>query len=96
LELFGEPNPQIDANWEKLIGGRYVSISEEEATRAWGHKRHEYVDQELGGYTAGLDMFHILHCVNMLRMAVRHDYYHDHVLSDDHGPKHTGSSTLSP
>lgn len=40
-----------------------MSVSEKEAERAWGEKRFEYVDQELGGYTAGLDMFHILHCV---------------------------------
>jgi hypothetical protein len=63
MVLFGEPSDEIDLNWDKLLGGRYVSISEEEAERAWGHNRHEYVDQELGGYTAGLDMFHILHCV---------------------------------
>lgn len=51
--LFGEPSREIDANWERLIGYRYFSISEEEATRAWGEKRHEYIDQRRGGYTAG-------------------------------------------
>ena len=63
MQLFGSPSVEIDHNWERLLGGRYVSVSGGEATRAWGEKRFEYVDQELGGFTAGLDMFHILHCV---------------------------------
>ncbi|PVH73924.1 hypothetical protein DL98DRAFT_389913, partial [Cadophora sp. DSE1049] len=75
MKLFGEPSAEIDHNWERLIGRRYVSMSEKEAIRAWGEKRHEYVDERLGGYTAGLDMFHNLHCVNSLRKALRPDYY---------------------
>lgn len=53
MDLFGPPNPEIDTNWDQLIGNRYFSISEEEAERAWGDKRHEYVDERKGGYTAG-------------------------------------------
>ncbi|KAG0648415.1 hypothetical protein D0Z07_5517 [Hyphodiscus hymeniophilus] len=86
MQLFGTPTPEIDHNWERLLGGRYVSISEEEATRAWGEKRHEYVDQEVGGYTAGMDMFHILHCVNILRKVLRPDNY---AMGKLHGPEHT-------
>lgn len=63
MEFFGTPSAEIDRNWADLIGRRYVSISEEEATRAWGDKRREYIEERLGGYTAGLDMFHNLHCV---------------------------------
>lgn len=79
VQYFGEPSPEVDANWDKLIGGRYFSLSEEEAIEAWGEKYHEYVDELLGGYTAGLvicclnkcfltktysfEMFHTLHCV---------------------------------
>jgi hypothetical protein len=54
MDLFGEPSPKIDRNWFSLIGNRYFSISEEEAERAWGKHRYEYVDQALGGYTARL------------------------------------------
>jgi hypothetical protein len=53
MVLFGSPSPEIDANWGRLIGDRYFSISEDEAKRAWGDKRHEYVDEWAGGYTAG-------------------------------------------
>jgi hypothetical protein len=50
---FGEPTPDLDANWHRLIGERYFTVSEEVAIRAWGDSRHEFVDQNLGGYTAG-------------------------------------------
>jgi len=52
MNLFGPPSPEIDANWDQLIGKRYFSISEEEAVEAWGPKRHEYIDHLQGGYTA--------------------------------------------
>jgi len=51
-QFVGKPNPQIDANWDELIGQRYFSVSEEEATRAWGDHRYDFIDQEQGGYTA--------------------------------------------
>jgi len=52
MQLFGTPSQEIDDNWDKLIRKRYFSISEEEAERAWGEKRFEYIDQMHGGYTA--------------------------------------------
>ena len=53
VHYFGEPSPEIDENWEKLIEFRYFSISEEEAKSVWRDDYHEYVDQLQGGYTAG-------------------------------------------
>lgn len=53
VTYFGEPSPEIDENWRRLIEWRYFSISEDEAKRAWGASYHEYVDQLRGGYTAG-------------------------------------------
>jgi hypothetical protein len=53
MVLSGRPNPEIDKNWLSLIGNQYFSISEEEATGALGERRYEYVNQALGGYTAG-------------------------------------------
>ncbi|KAK3390698.1 hypothetical protein B0H63DRAFT_519909 [Podospora didyma] len=107
IKLFGPPSPEIDANWGKLIGGRYFSISEEEAIRAWGDDRFQYVDELQGGYSAGLEVFHTLHCLNALRIMLHDDYYHSH---HSHGPFHTehcldairqtiqcyGSTTLIP
>ena len=53
MVLFGPPNPEIDRNWGRLIGGRYFAISEEEAIKIWGKDRHRYIDERQGGYTAG-------------------------------------------
>lgn len=59
----GQPSAEIDGNWMDLTGDRYFSISEEEAMEAWGDRRHEYIDEDHGGYTAGLDVFHTLDCL---------------------------------
>ncbi|KAH8807614.1 hypothetical protein F5884DRAFT_880843 [Xylogone sp. PMI_703] len=72
---FGTPDQEIEDNWEALIGNRYFSISESEAKKAWGEKHREYVDQMVGGYTAGLDLFHTLHCVDMIRRTLYPDFY---------------------
>ncbi|KAK3380609.1 hypothetical protein B0T24DRAFT_197577 [Lasiosphaeria ovina] len=107
MKLFGPPSPEIDASWDRLIHDRYFAISEEEATRAWGDRRFEFVDQRRGGYSAGLEVFHTLHCVNALRMMMHPDYY---PARHSHGPFHTehcldalrqtiqcyGSTTLIP
>ncbi|KAI1323290.1 hypothetical protein F5Y16DRAFT_403593 [Xylariaceae sp. FL0255] len=85
MVLFGPPSKEIDHNWQRLIGSRYFSISESEAQRAWGTERHRYVDQRKGGYSAGLEVFHTLHCVNALRKALHNDYYHH---TSSHGPFH--------
>lgn len=53
LELFGEPNPTIDANWARILEGRYFSISIEDAKRAWGDQYLDFVNQLKGGWTAG-------------------------------------------
>lgn len=62
IRYVGEPSPEIDENWQRLIGKRYFSISEEEAKRAWGDRRHEFVDQNMGGYTAGYELPPSLDC----------------------------------
>jgi hypothetical protein len=53
VRYFGEPSPDIDENWRKLIGMRYFSISEEEAKTVWPNNYDDYIDQLQGGYTAG-------------------------------------------
>ncbi|RMZ89005.1 hypothetical protein DV736_g3768, partial [Chaetothyriales sp. CBS 134916] len=44
LQYGGEPTATVDRNLQRLIWQRYFSLSEEEAQRAWGERRHEYVD----------------------------------------------------
>lgn len=60
---FTSQTKETDQNWRDLLEDRFFSISEEEATEAWGEDRHKYIDQKNGGYTAGLDVFHTLHCL---------------------------------
>lgn len=63
LRFTGDLTDEVDENWNQIVEDRYFSVSEAEAIEAWGDRRHEYVDEELGGYTAGLDVFHTLHCL---------------------------------
>ncbi|KAK3692432.1 hypothetical protein B0T22DRAFT_531912 [Podospora appendiculata] len=81
MDLFGAPSQEVDANWERLIGRRYFSVSEEEAVRAWGEERFRFVDRVEGG----LDVFHTLHCLNGIRMALHPEYYRDKIV---HRPFH--------
>ncbi|SMQ47375.1 unnamed protein product [Zymoseptoria tritici ST99CH_3D7] len=71
----GTPSQAIDDAWNELIGCRYISLSEEEAADTWGARHANYRDEGLGGYTAGLDVFHTLHCVNALRKSLYPDFY---------------------
>lgn len=63
MKFTGEPSDEIDDNWNQLLADRYFSVSDVEAEVAWGDRRREYVDEVYGGYTAGLDVFHTLHCL---------------------------------
>jgi hypothetical protein len=53
VQLFGEPSPTIDANWDRILEGRYFSISVEDAKRAWGDQYLSFVNQLKGGWSAG-------------------------------------------
>ncbi|KAK4444366.1 hypothetical protein QBC34DRAFT_360343 [Podospora aff. communis PSN243] len=71
----GEPSPEIDEAWEEITAGRYFLITAEEATDAFGSASDLYWNDKVGGYMAGIDMFHALHCLNRLRQAFWPDYY---------------------
>jgi len=83
----GDPNqfPEMDQNWNNLTRGRYIIITEDEAESTWGSSKAEFWDEQWGGYVAGFDMFHTLHCLNTIRMALstgprsRHDTEPMHV-----------------
>lgn len=49
----GDPTPEIDDAWEVLKGGRYFSITEDEAKELWGDGYMEFEDKTFGGFTAG-------------------------------------------
>ncbi|GIZ40867.1 hypothetical protein CKM354_000418900 [Cercospora kikuchii] len=84
----GTPTKAMDRAWNKLIKHRYFLIDDSEAREAWGPDYEQYyrypdTEKRKGGYVAGLDVLHTLHCVNMLRKALYKDYYKEH----NHGSK---------
>ncbi|KAK0718662.1 hypothetical protein B0T26DRAFT_713864 [Lasiosphaeria miniovina] len=88
----GDPatHPEVDYNWDNLTWGRYVLITREEAVSSWGEDIDSYWDEQRGGYVAGFDLFHTLHCLNNLRKALNPGHYG----SSGHGHK-TRSSPAS-
>ncbi|KAM6476508.1 hypothetical protein HDV62DRAFT_384328 [Trichoderma sp. SZMC 28011] len=71
----GPPSPEIDNAWEEITAGRYFRITAEEAIEAFGSASDVYWNDKVGGYMAGIDMFHALHCLNRLRQSFWPDYY---------------------
>ena len=70
----GPPTNETDAAWQELydVGG-ISSISSEEAARL--SEPTAKVLDEPASYFLGLDVFHQLHCLNWVRMALRPERY---------------------
>ncbi|MCJ1360351.1 MAG: hypothetical protein MMC33_010356 [Icmadophila ericetorum] len=85
LRYVGEPSSEVDDAWNELTKERYFLLSEEEAHNAWGSEYEEFWNEYWGGYLAGLDVFHTLHCLDHLRQAFYPDYYPQTIL---HGKLH--------
>lgn len=66
---------------------RYFRLTEEEARAAWGDEYPQFWDAEEngGGFTVGLDVFHTLHCLDHIRQRFYPDYYPQ---TSIHGLKH--------
>ncbi|ROV96512.1 hypothetical protein VMCG_07830 [Cytospora schulzeri] len=110
LRLSGQPSDEIDENWDNVLEDLYFSVSDSEAEVAWGDRRREYVDEAYGGYTAALDVFYQLQCLNQLRKAIYPEFYDHHDLPTEVDKAHTdhcidsirqhiqcyGSTTLVP
>ncbi|KAJ7929774.1 hypothetical protein B0H13DRAFT_1595975 [Mycena leptocephala] len=68
-------SPQLDQMWSDLYNFGIVKITKEEAAQL-PNKTHAIPGDE-GHYIAELDVFHNLHCLNKIRMALDPDYYPD-------------------
>jgi hypothetical protein len=68
----GRANEQIDAAWEDLDFGTYIRLTDEEARQL---DEPTATVHHGGGYIISLDVYHQLHCLNYLRMALQSDYY---------------------
>ncbi|KAI4155165.1 MAG: hypothetical protein LQ340_001179 [Diploschistes diacapsis] len=63
-EYVGPPSPEVDANWEKLIGSRYFSVTDEEAEQIADKENKKTWDKHADwGFLSGFDVLHSLHCV---------------------------------
>jgi hypothetical protein len=63
----GPMSPELDANWDALIGTRYLAFTEEQKSTFQIEPERSAED---GLYRAGPDVFHSLHCVNKLRQTI--------------------------
>jgi hypothetical protein len=57
--------------------GRYFQITEDEAREAWGPGYQQYKEYDDSGYVAGLDVMHLLHCLNFIRQDFNRERYND-------------------
>ncbi|MCJ1308347.1 hypothetical protein MMC25_002000 [Agyrium rufum] len=74
----GPPSPAIDEAWNDIAypNGSLVRLTEDQLVNINASiYAAEYTKDLGGGYIAGIEVFHQLHCVNMLRQATYMDYY---------------------
>ncbi|KAJ7869753.1 hypothetical protein B0H14DRAFT_2726991 [Mycena olivaceomarginata] len=69
------PSPQLTQIWSDLYNFGVSRITKEEAAHL-PNKTHA-IPGDPGHYIAELDVFHNLHCLNKVRMALDPDYYPD-------------------
>ncbi|KAF7349870.1 hypothetical protein MVEN_01287500 [Mycena venus] len=68
-------SPELDQMWSDLYNYGVSRITKEEAAHL-PNKTHA-IPGDPGHYIAELDVFHNLHCLNKVRMALDPDYYPD-------------------
>jgi hypothetical protein len=76
----GDPSPEIDEAWSRVTKSvPLFSITEEDVIKLKKDKDTivKVPEEEGGGYLAGLEASHQIHCVNLLRMYTYFDHYKD-------------------
>ena len=77
-EFRGPPSSAIDDAWDKVINPNesLIRLSKDELERSHGPEYAAEYTQELGGgYIATVEIYHYLHCLNMIRKATYMDHY---------------------
>ncbi|KFZ02433.1 hypothetical protein V500_00207 [Pseudogymnoascus sp. VKM F-4518 (FW-2643)] len=72
----GNPGAEVDEAWHSITETGYFGLPEE-VWKGLNPHSEEAVRLSNGQYLATLDVFHKLHCVDLLRRAVHFKYYHD-------------------
>ncbi|KAK4090038.1 hypothetical protein Purlil1_5664 [Purpureocillium lilacinum] len=78
-----KPEMESEPRWSFTDGtASLIAVNEEDIKRSnkmsdddWFNSTVEYGTQHGGGYMATMELFHQLHCLNMLRKAIHSDYY---------------------
>ncbi|KAF2229936.1 hypothetical protein EV356DRAFT_367735 [Viridothelium virens] len=68
----GEPRPEVDQAWSRLLKSTMVKISKEELNRM---NRTSIALRDGSGYIGYLESNHMLHCVKRLYQAQHPEYY---------------------
>ncbi|KUI57858.1 hypothetical protein VP1G_05200 [Cytospora mali] len=76
----GPPSEEIDGAWWELVKPALFNASVEEIERA-GESLEDVAEVTMGGYLAGLGVYHELHCLQRIRTYV-HEYYYYPQMSD--------------
>ncbi|CAA7266708.1 unnamed protein product [Cyclocybe aegerita] len=75
----GQPNPQIDEAWKRVLTEMKPTRLTKEQLDRMGIKitpsKVKFSDEDGGGYMATIETVHQLHCLNSLRKYVHHEYY---------------------
>jgi len=73
----GAPSPELDAEWEKLYNTGAMAISKSEMLRIQKlvPSSVELPEEAEDSYQAGLEVFHQIHCLDMIRRYSYLEYY---------------------
>ncbi|KAK5996325.1 hypothetical protein PT974_03080 [Cladobotryum mycophilum] len=70
----GDPSPDLDKAWKELYDEVSISKLSKAQAELLPNKTYPFVEDD-GYYIAELAVFHQLHCVNAIRIALAKDYY---------------------
>ncbi|CAG8971744.1 hypothetical protein HYALB_00007224 [Hymenoscyphus albidus] len=71
---FGEPSTKLDRAWRDLYPSVYQLIPKESAAQLV-EKTLIFPHDPQRRYVVELEVFHLIHCLNMIRKSTRPDYY---------------------